>query len=115
MVLLFACIVPVVASRSLASGIDYTGRIAAGREFTCAIKTDDTVWCWGSNGQYQLGSSSYVGMTESLVPVQVASFGNGRIATKIVAGNEHVCILANDGTVWCWGRERLWTGGIFLW
>lgn len=102
-VLIAVCLVLPLASRSVASGIDYTGRIAAGSEFTCAIKTDDTVWCWGRNDQFQLGASTHLALSESLLPVQTAALGAGRVPSKIVAGSEHACVLATDGTVWCWG------------
>ncbi len=35
--------------------------------FTCALKTDATVWCWGSNSDGALGNNS---TTDSLYPVQ---------------------------------------------
>ncbi|MGA0118479.1 MAG: hypothetical protein ACO3JF_08835, partial [Ilumatobacteraceae bacterium] len=35
------------------------GRIAAGTSHTCAIASDDVVWCWGDNGYGQLGSSAH--------------------------------------------------------
>lgn len=104
-VLLLACLVLPLASRSVATGIDYTGRIAAGSEFTCAIKTDNTMWCWGRNDQGQLGSRAHMALSESLLPVQTAALGGGRVPAKIVAGSEHACVLATDGSVWCWGRN----------
>jgi alpha-tubulin suppressor-like RCC1 family protein len=99
--------IPSIARRSSASGIDYSGRIATGAAFTCAIKSDDTVWCWGRNDQGQLGSSDHSGLTESLLPVRAGVFGYGAVAapTKVVAGTEHVCVLTSAGTVWCWGAS----------
>lgn len=44
-------------------------------------------------------------LSESLLPVQTAALGGGRVSAKIVAGAEHACVLATDGTVWCWGRN----------
>lgn len=103
--LLLICAVPAIATRTRATSVDPTGRIAAGAAFTCAIKNDNTVWCWGRNDQGQLGSSAHIGITESLIPVQAAALGGGRVPSKIVAGAEHACVLATDGTVWCWGRN----------
>jgi alpha-tubulin suppressor-like RCC1 family protein len=100
-------VVPMTASRSRASAVDPEDRIAAGAAFTCAIKTDDTVWCWGRNDQGQLGSSDHSGLTESLLPVRAAVFGYGGVAApvKVVAGTEHACVLTSAGTVWCWGAS----------
>ena len=101
------CAVPMAASRSRASAVDPEDRIASGAAFTCAIKTDDTVWCWGRNDQGQLGSSDHAGLTESLLPVRAGVFGYGAVAApvKVVAGTEHVCVLTGAGTVWCWGAS----------
>ena len=97
--------IPSPARRTDATGVDYSGRIAAGAAFTCAIKSDDTVWCWGRNDQGQLGSSDHSGLTESLLPVRAGVFGYGAVAapTKVVAGTRHACVLTSAGTVWCWG------------
>ena len=86
---------------------DPTGRIAAGLAHTCAIAQNNTIWCWGDNSLSQLGSSAYNTIADSLslVPVQTAALGGGRIAQRIVAGLNHTCVLATDGTVWCWGEN----------
>ena len=107
-------VVPVTASRSRASAVDPEDRIAAGAAFTCAIKTDNTVWCWGRNDQGQLGSSDHAGLTESLLPVRAAVFGYGGVAapTKVVAGTDHACVLTSAGTVWCWGRNGWGQAGV---
>jgi alpha-tubulin suppressor-like RCC1 family protein len=97
--------IPSVASQTSATGLEYSGRIATGAAFTCAIKTDDTVWCWGRNDQGQLGSSDHSSLTESLLPVRAAVFGFGGVAApvKVVAGTRHACVLTSAGSVWCWG------------
>ena len=111
MVLVFTCIVFTMSSESLATSVDPTGRIAAGSEFTCAIKSDDTMWCWGKNDQGQLGSTAHMALSESLTPVQTSSLGGGRVPMKIVAGTRHACVLAADGSVWCWGDSAQGQGG----
>ena len=84
------------------SEIDPTGRIAAGDKHTCAIAVNDTIWCWGDNSLSQLGSSEFTD-APSFTPVQTAALPGSRIAKRIVAGANHTCVLATDGTVWCWG------------
>jgi alpha-tubulin suppressor-like RCC1 family protein len=86
------------------SAIDPTGRIAAGDKHTCAIAVDNTIWCWGDNTYSQLGSSSFADEL-SLAPVQTTALPGSRIAKRIVAGVNHTCVLATDGTVWCWGQN----------
>jgi len=86
------------------SAIDPTGRIAAGDKHTCAISLNNSIWCWGDNTFSQLGSSTFSG-DFSLVPIQVSALPGLRIAKRIVAGTNHTCVLATDGTVWCWGQN----------
>jgi alpha-tubulin suppressor-like RCC1 family protein len=64
--------------------------------FACALKTNHTMWCWGSNFAGQLGNGN---STSSNVPVQT----NISSVSQISAGYAHTCALKTDGTVWCWG------------
>lgn len=80
-----------------------TDRIAVGTSHTCVINNDNTVWCWGSNGNGQLGVAQSVVPTRATSPVRSDALPGGRVAVKIAAGALHTCVLAQDGTVWCWG------------
>ncbi|MFN3827130.1 MAG: RCC1 domain-containing protein [Micavibrio sp.] len=71
---------------------------ATGGSFTCAIKSDDTLWCWGQNIYGATGLNTTSGST--LVPTQVAS---GTYWKNIKAGMTHTCAIKNDDTLWCWG------------
>jgi alpha-tubulin suppressor-like RCC1 family protein len=77
--------------------------IATGLRHTCAIASGD-VYCWGNNGQGQLGNSSNI---TSNVPVAVTKSGvlSGKTVTSIVAGNFHTCAIAS-GAVYCWGYNE---------
>ncbi len=66
---------------------------------TCAVKADGTAWCWGTNGNGQLGDNT---TTERLLPVQVSGLSG---ASAIGAGSSHTCALKGDGTAWCWGNN----------
>ena len=61
--------------------------ISMGSEHVCALMTDGTPVCWGSESD---GKSS---------PPAGASF------TTISAGYEHTCALMADGTPVCWGND----------
>ncbi|MCX6516568.1 MAG: RCC1 repeat-containing protein, partial [Actinobacteria bacterium] len=93
------------------SSIEPTGRIAAGDKHTCAIAANDTIWCWGDNTYSQLGSASFPN-DFSLIPVQTTVLPGSRIAKRIVAGANHTCVLATDGTVWCWGYNGYGSVGV---
>ena len=92
-------LVPVAVS----GGRTYTA-LAAGDAHTCGLATGGTAYCWGYNGNGQLGDgTSGNGGDQSadrLVPVAVSG---GRTYTALVAGGEHTCGLATGGTAYCWG------------
>ena len=90
------------------------GRLAVGTSHSCAIATDDVVWCWGDNTYGQLGSSAHSTLANSRTstPVQAATLPGGRVARQITSGNFHVCVLAHDGTVWCWGDNGYGESGV---
>jgi alpha-tubulin suppressor-like RCC1 family protein len=75
---------------------------SAGAYHTCAIKTDGTAWCWGANGEGQLGNGMTAGAEPS--PVQVAALGTS--AAEIVAGIFHTCARKTEGSLWCWGANE---------
>ncbi len=86
------------------------GRITAGSSHTCAIASDDVVWCWGSNEHRRLGTTTVP--ERSFAPVAVT--GDFR-AVQISAGSSHTCALKADRSVWCWGLNtsfQLGTTGI---
>ena len=108
-----------IVSVSRANGVALSsplraGRIAAGNAHTCAIATDGAVWCWGDNTYGQLGSSAHASLasSRSRVPVRAATLPGGRVAQRIASGNDHVCVVADDGPVWCWGRNGFGELGI---
>lgn len=84
--------------------------LAAGGAHTCAIFSDDTTRCWGSNGAGQSGlpfstiSTNVVGS-----PVQSGVGSTMRDATFVEAGGSFTCVTGrnvgslDDGIVRCWG------------
>ncbi len=72
--------------------------IAVGGIHACALKTSGEVWCWGSNGNGELGDGSG---NDSAIPVQVV--GLGAPAQSITAGDGHSCAVTTAGALLCWG------------
>ena len=72
-----------------------------GRYFAAAIKTDGTLWLWGSNAYGQLGTND---ITNYSSPVQTVSGGSN---WKLVsAGRHHAAAIKTDGTLWTWGFNQ---------
>ena len=81
-------------------------QVAAGGAFTCARKTDGTVWCWGDNAVGQLGDGTTVAMRATPSPVLVAPGGAPLTGVvEIATGATHACARASDGSVMCWGDD----------
>jgi len=73
--------------------------VSAGGNHACGIGSDDSAYCWGSNGDYQLG---YPGGT-SAVPILVTGGPDG---WKLVsAGSRHTCGIGSDDSAYCWGKN----------
>ena len=84
--------------------------VAAGLDYTLALKSDKTVWAWG-NGP---GSDvTYGGLGDGTTstrtsPVQVKGQGGYGFLTDVIAiasGHGHKVALKDNGTVWTWGRN----------
>ena len=80
-------------------------QVSAGDGFTCALKSDGTVWCWGQNKNGALGDGT---VTNRNRPVQVVGITD---ATQVVAGEWWACALRSGGTVKCWGDNSFGTFG----
>lgn len=72
---------------------------SAGDNHTIAIKTDGTLWAWGSNSSGQLGINTTVGVSS---PVQIITGGSW---TTTACGRDHTAAIKNDGTLWLFGAS----------
>ena len=72
-------------------------QVAGGQFHTAAIKTDGTLWTWGSNGGRAIGDNTF---TDRLTPVTTFAGGTN---WKQVACGTHTAAIKTDGTLWTWG------------
>jgi alpha-tubulin suppressor-like RCC1 family protein len=68
-----------------------------GSLYAMAIKSDGTLWAWGSNTVGELGLGD---TTDRHSPVQVGTDTNW---VSVSAGGEYTIALKSDGTLWSWG------------
>ena len=76
-------------------------KVSGGYTFTMAIKTDGTLWSWGTNAQGQLGLGIATGNTRSS-PVQVGALTNW---SSVSCGNTHVLAITSVSTLLAWGNN----------
>jgi len=77
------------------AGVSGWKMLSVGYLHNCAISLDTALYCWGGNGQGQLGLGT---MTFGMQPSEV---GSGW--TVVSAGYQHTCGIRGDGSLWCWG------------
>jgi alpha-tubulin suppressor-like RCC1 family protein len=68
--------------------------------FVLSLRSDGTVWGWGSNSYHQLGD---LNQPYSFAPVQIHGLPPGIV--QVAAGFGHSAALAADGSVWTWGHN----------
>lgn len=82
---------------------DGWAEISLGIRFSCALRTEGSAWCWGRGRYGVLGLDSTANFDE---PQEVlTNLGDHPGSWKqISTTREHVCGIASDDTLWCWGR-----------
>src|SRR6266699_4974992 len=94
---------PLLSSLSIALAADVIS-LWGGARGTIILKSDGTVWTWGTGGFGKLGINAFTG--RSLVPVEVHGATNIdylHSVMAIMAGESHNMALKYDGTLWSWG------------
>jgi alpha-tubulin suppressor-like RCC1 family protein len=71
---------------------------ASTRYVSAAIKTDGTLWTWGSNSYGSLGLGN---KTSYSSPKQVGALTNW---LQAAAGGYHIAAIKTNGTLWTFGR-----------
>ncbi|MFC1742707.1 RCC1 domain-containing protein [Candidatus Riflebacteria bacterium] len=84
------------------SGLSDVVAVAVGGIHSLALKTDGTVWAWGSNMFGQLGNGEDGDETPITTPFKIANLSGIK---AIAAGFAHNLALDSDGAVWTWGLQ----------
>ena len=83
--------------------MDSVVSVSAGRDHTMIIKTDGSLWAWGSNEHGLIGKAS------SSRPIGAAPARSAQLPIKImdsiasISTGKHTLALKTDGSVWAWG------------
>ncbi len=84
----------------IGSGEDWLS-VAVGDQFTCALKIDHSLWCWGSNTKGELGNPEIAPFIDT--PIQIAA---GDQWLMLATGLYFTCATKLDLTMWCWGANN---------
>jgi alpha-tubulin suppressor-like RCC1 family protein len=91
-----------------AASADETGfqDIVAGNAHTCVLGESGAVYCWGANGQGQLGNGE-TGSSETLAQrVQGLEDVSVDALSPVGPQANHTCARAETGDLYCWGANE---------
>lgn len=81
--------------------------VKAGNDFTCGLRQDGEIWCWGLNNLGQLGrgtSSRTPTATELRQNATPTPITSSLRFSSLAVGSSHACGVSRDTkSVWCWG------------
>ena len=72
--------------------------VSAGANHSLAIRSDDTLWAWGFNGNGQIGDST---TTTRVIPVRIAGTWE-----SVSSGTNFNLGIQSGGTLWTWGQNN---------
>lgn len=84
---------------SVVGGFTDWCQVDGGRHHTLALRTNGTLWAWGSGSYGMLGDGTYVNKSS---PVSVV--GGFTDWSQASAGGQHSVAIRTNGTMWAWGR-----------
>jgi hypothetical protein len=73
-------------------------QVNCGELHTAAIKTDGTLWIWGSGDNGQLGNAQIINIS-----TPITTFSGGTNWKQVSGGSGHAAAIKTNGTLWTWG------------
>jgi alpha-tubulin suppressor-like RCC1 family protein len=80
-------------------------QLSAGAGYTCGVTNGDRAYCWGNNGNGQLGDGTTI---LHFTPLAVVG---GLLFRQIDAGYAHTCAVTTADRAYCWGYDGQGTVG----
>lgn len=82
-------------------------QVVAGNSFSCALRTDGGVTCWGDAAYGALGYAGTENIGDDETPASAGTVNVGGEVVELSARESHVCALLTTGSIRCWGRNNL--------
>jgi alpha-tubulin suppressor-like RCC1 family protein len=89
-----------VRSPTRVEGLDGVLALRSGAMFSCALRRDGRVWCWGNNALGQEGGQFMNVVNDRPEPVPGIED-----AVDLYVRAAHACVVRRDGRVLCWGAN----------
>jgi alpha-tubulin suppressor-like RCC1 family protein len=90
-------------------GVLTAKEVATGNKHACAILPDDSVKCWGSasNGQLGYEDTTDRGLSGGQMGASLpfVNLGTSEFASKLVLGFNETCVILSTGGIKCWGSN----------
>lgn len=83
---------------TLPTAVTWTS-VAVEQDHACALNSNGSLWCWGSNAFTKLGLGLSADATQ---PTQVGTHSDW---IAVATGRQHTCGLRAGGSLWCWGDD----------
>lgn len=87
--------------QTISTGTNWAS-VSMGQGNCAGIKTDGTLWIWGSNSNGELGDNTRISKSS---PVQ--TIGAATNWSQVSCGAGHTAAIKTDGTLWTWGANSL--------
>ncbi len=75
-------------------------QVSVGGDHVAAIKSDGTLWTWGSGNSGRLGNNQF-----NNISTPVTTFAGGTNWKQVSCGILHMAAIKTDGTLWTWGSN----------
>lgn len=80
-------------------------QVSTGSRHICGLKTDGTIRCWGRNASLEAGVDGYLHTVANAMFQETA---DNKDFVQVSAGPRYnSCGLKNDGTIACWGTNKV--------
>jgi alpha-tubulin suppressor-like RCC1 family protein len=99
---------PVPVAVTLPAGVSGFVKVTAGGSHSCALAATGAAYCWGEDGQGQIGNGP---AGSSATPVAVTLPGGVSGFEELTAGGLHTCGLTAAGAGYCWGDDSIFQLG----
>ena len=86
--------------QTVAGGTNWA-QVSCGNSHCAGVKSDGTLWLWGSNIGGRLGDNTIISKSS---PIQTIS--GGSTWKQVSCGYTHTACIKSDGTLWAWGSNQ---------